>query len=383
MSLIIAEVESTITKLRSDGATGLIIETMGITILYTPGPVLEQDGSNGQRQKSIRSPSQRLTVTDVLMDVALPGIDYSGLAPGQIRGFTGGTVIAEGFYNTNDDGTGTPRNVFLANHLELDPAENVLIGAITSVVGGVIRINNIVVSPLVGELVSSNPGEMMPRYLNQFYFPIDPASITVTPMAANPAPPATPPAESAAEGYFAGGKFYAHLFNFGDSGRMLPQTAPVKPLDYPRISIERADVRVGADEDGITPATFEIDVRGFATKPLRSGVDHQIELFALQMKAGTLGTNDSDWEYVGGSATTAKLPPADDIDIAPVFDGVPGDAGKPPVQRWRYRAEVPISGALLLPPERIRVRNVTAEDALNGAGGTNEVRAEEDTSIRE
>lgn len=365
MALVEASIEGPIDSVASDGAGGAIIVAMGVKVLYAPGPVVVVSPDTTVppapvRQKSLRSPSQRLTVADLLSTVPLPG---RGMTPG----FVGGTVIAEGFYSTD---TASGANVFLANHITVDPAETVLIGAVTRNNGTAIQVNTVDIKPLTDPRISTNPAAPgTPVYLNAFGFEIQLASIATTPTTPNPPPPVAPPPPTSVEGYFAGETFHAFQIEYGEAGQLAPLADPMKPLDYPRISIERAQVR----DRG---TSFEIEVRGHisAPPPLPQG-DHTLEFRVRDMKAGTLGVSDADWEY-RASETAAQIFGNVRVDLR-TTGGTPVQL-VPPVQRFRFRADLNKSGVHLLAPERIEVRNITAEAAVHS-----EVRAELDTDVRE
>lgn len=384
MALVEAKIEGPIDDIVSDGAGGATITALGVgattrvTIRYSPGPVLVVPPDTGVppapvRQKSIRSPSQRLTVAELISPTSLPGRS-------PLEGFKGGTIIAEGFYSTD---TQNGVNVFLANHIFVEPAETVLIGAVTGNNGTTIQVNTVDVVPLTDARISTNPANRLgPIYLNDSGFEITLASITPTPTTPNLPAPATPPAPTAVEGYYAGGHMFAHVIEFGGPGLLAPPANPALPVNIPRISIERAQVRdLGT--------SFEIEVRGHVTVPPPLPlIDHDIRILVRDMKAGTFGTQDTDWEYRGGSDAAADITGADtngiDVDLRST-GGVPITL-VPPIQRWRFRGNLPKTGVHLLPPERIEARNATAEGLIAGnfpAPANTHVRAEADTDVRD
>ncbi len=382
MALVEAKVEGPIDDIVSDGAGGAIITALGagaatrVTIQYSPGPVFVVPPAVPPapvRQKSIRSPSQRLTVAELISLTPLPGRS-------PLEGFKGGTIIAEGFYSTD---TLNGVNVFLANHIFVEPAETVLIGAVTGNNGTTIQVNTVDVVPLTDARISTNPTTpLVPTYLNDSGFEITLASITVTPTTPNLPAPATPPAPTAVEGYFAGGKMHAHLIEFGGPGLLAPLADSALPIDFPRISIERAQVRdLGT--------SFEIEVRGHITVPPPLPlIDHVIEIRVRDMKIGTFGTLSTDWEYRGGSETAADITGADinGIDVDLRSTGGVQIQLDPPIQRWRFRGDLPKTGVHLLPPERFEARNATAEQLLPGnfpVPANTPVRAELDTDVRD
>lgn len=355
MSLVEASIEGPIQSVASDGAGGAVIVSMGVNIRYTPGDELIDPPDTSVppapvRKKSIRTPTQRLSVDQLISKAAFPGRN-------NLEGFVGGTIIAEGFYST-DNVNGV--NVFIANHITVEPAETVLIGAVTANDGSNISLNTTKIVPLTDSRLSTNPDDpSSPLYLNDSGFPITLASIAVAPSTPNPPPPATPPAPSSAEGYFAEGEFHAFRIEYGSPGLLAPNTPPGTPPGFPRVSIERANV----GNDG---TSFDIEVRGFisAPPPLPT-TNHVLEFRVLDMKSGTLGLKPTDWEYRGGSEAAANITAIGTLRVDLRTTGGNPIAQVPPVQRWRFRGVLPKTGVHLLPPERIEVRNVTAETALH------------------
>ncbi|MCY2977109.1 MAG: hypothetical protein NTU79_00355 [Planctomycetota bacterium] len=330
------------------------------------------------RQCSFRSPSQRLTVAELILTDSLPG-------RGATTGFFGGTVIAEGFYSTDAE---LGVNVFLANHIQVDPGEMVLIGAVTGNNGTTVQVNTVDVVPLTDPRFSTNPISIdlnpipptvlpplrTPLYKNASGFPVTLESITPDPTTPQPAGASALPS-TAVQGYFADGKMHASSIAFGGAGLLAALADPMLPIDHPRISIERADVRdLGT--------TFDIEVRGFITAPPPfSQVEHILEFRVRDMKTGTFGTLLSDWKYrVSEAASEITGLGTVRVDLrtpgATLPNGTP-NSQIPPVQRWRFRGSIPKAGYHLLPPERIEVRNFTAEFAVHLP-----VRAELDTDVR-
>lgn len=359
MALVEASIEGAIEKIEPLGANGVQITSLGVKITFVPGPVrLDPPAAAGVavRQKSIRSPSQRLTPADLLNTDVLPGRSY-GADP--IKGFTGGTVIANGLYDTD----ATP-GVLEANHLSVEPAENVLIGALTgntiapASMAGTVRVNGTECVILTDARLSSNPiSRTTPVYLNEFGLKILPHNLSIVPFPPGP----DVPAATAVEGYFGNdGKFYAYQFEYGGPGLILDPTKP-------QISIERAQVR----DEG---TQFDIEVRGHVSTPHQptGGPRQTIELYILDMLPGTFGTAEADWVRRSGTPLLGTLR----LDFRS-----PGESPfthVPPIQRWRFRASLPKSGANLLPPERIEARNLTAERAVHI-----DVMEVHDTDVRE
>ncbi len=376
MALVEASVEGTIDSIDTDNNGGAIMTTMTagakrVTILYSPGNVItvpQVATGTKVRQKSIRTPSQRLSVSQLISKVPLPG-------RGAIEGFEGGTIIADGYYDTQ-----AGRNVLLANHLAVEPGETVLIGAVTGNDGTKVSINTVDIAPLTDSRLSTNPAAPgTPVFLNDSGFEITLASILPDPTTAQ-VPGAAPLPATAAEGYFANGQFHAFLIEYGQPGLLASLPDAALPIDYPRISIERAQVRVEANG-------FEIEIRGSlsAPPPLSAG-NHVLEFRVRDMKVGTFGTLDSNWEYRQSedASNITNMVDEGEIRVDQVSAGGAPITLIPPTQRWRFRGILPKSGLHSLPPERFEVRNVTAELFFDNAGLPNRtVRAEADTDVRD
>lgn len=228
---------------------------MGVTIRFLPGVT-----ATG-RDRAIKTPTQLLTPADFLSSVPFPGRAESG--------FIGGTVIAEGTFDTDS-------NVLLADFIEVEPAESVLLGALTENAAGTprkLRINGVPVVMLTDPRMPANPDNpAVPIYQNQYGFPMKIETATLSPTGPTPTPP---PAPSSAEGYFAGGTFHAFLFEYGGTGSLLQD-----PIATPQIVMERASYR----DEG---TRIRFDARGFVTDSHAGGAPQNVELFRVDINPAT------------------------------------------------------------------------------------------------
>jgi len=302
MANIEASIEGPVESVTANGP-GVVIRTMDVAVHFTPGQT-----ATGL-PKTIESPATELTVAQLLDPTSFPGRPESG--------FEGGTIIAEGSFDTDS-------NVFHADAIAIEPAESVLLGAVTENSAGpprVLRINGTEVEMLTDPRMPANPDNpAQPIYFNEFGFQIKVESIQESPTGPTPDPP---PAPSAAEGYFADGKFYAFLFEYGGPGELV-----VDPTTTPQVSMERASYRDRGTQ-------FEVEARGFATSShAPAGTLQNIEVFRVDVDPAT------------GDEVETPLDQADVEDVAPGF------------QRWRARIRENKGGGLLAGvPELIRVKN--------------------------
>ena len=210
---VITGIEGKITApIVSNGAGGATITIMGnVQVNVPPGT-------------PISSPSRtNLTVADLLNQAVFPGRT--------LPGFQGGTAIVDGL-------TSDVSGVVLATNVFVEPAENVLIGAVTGfTTEGNILINNL---PCVAGTDSRIPASP-PTNDSGFVIPVTAASIPVG-------------TEVNVEGYFGDdGLFYYHLLSAVGVG------APTQTLG---VAISQATGRL---------AKFEIDVRGGYNGALPTG----------------------------------------------------------------------------------------------------------------
>ncbi len=266
--ILIAQVEAsyegTISKIELD-TSGTAVDVKAdngltdFTIRFTPGMTQPAAGKTARR-KTIHSPTVELSPQQLSQTSPLPGRSQDG--------FVGGTIIVEGEYDV-------AHKILFADFMKVEPAENVILGALTRNDPGTppkLAINGIPVVMLTDDRMAANSKDPAnPIYRNQYGFPMKIESAVVSPSGPTP----TPPPPSSAEGYLAGGQFYAFLFEYGDTGELL-----VDPAVTPQISIERASYR----DDG---TEIRVDARGFVTTA-HSGVnDPDVELFRVDLDPAT------------------------------------------------------------------------------------------------
>ncbi len=286
-----AEIEGAINSvtLQEDGS--VVMQVMNITVNVPPGT-------------PIATPSASLTAAQLSDPTPLPGRTQEG--------FVGGTAIVIG--TTDITGVITAADVFV------EPAENVVLGIVTSNQPGLIQLNNVPVSFLTDPRMPAEPLK------NAFGFEIDINSVT----------PGTP---ASVEGYFASGTFHAFLMEVDGPAAL---TNP-----NPQISVLRAQTRERTPNN---QRGDEVDVRGgITTAHVAPGVTTQtIQVFRVDNGLmRSIGT------------TTATLDPA-----------TPGFA------EWRFRVDTPPSTSPVLgtAPRLLRVRNIS-EGANNAtADAVAEVR---------
>lgn len=306
MARIEASIEGPIQFLGPDPTgTGVRLLAMGVTVEFVPGTL------PSGRVKAIRTPAKTITPAELLSTAPFPGRTEAG--------FVSGTIIAEGEFETDPE-AGTGLNILHANFIDVEPAESVLLGALTQNTTGnppTLRINGSPVVMLTDPRMPANSDDPAnPLYHNQYGFPMDISSAVVSPNGPTPIPP---PAPTSAEGYFASGTFHAFLFEYGGTGTLLQDPAVI-----PQISMERAAYR----DRG---AQFEIEARGFATAS-HGAPNEDIELFRIDLDAA-------------GNPVERSVSPAD-IDVV-----------EPGFVRWRVRERTNKPAGLNNHPILIRVKN--------------------------
>jgi hypothetical protein len=256
MATVEASIEGPIQSVAADPTgVGADIVAMGVTIRFIPGTT-----ASG-RTRTIKTPTKTLTPAEFRSSVSFPGRAESG--------FVGGTVIAEGEYDTD-------ANLMLADFLQVEPAETVLLGALTQNTAGTprqIRINGVPIAMLTDVRMPANPDDpATPIFMNQYGFPFRIETAVLTPTGPTPNPPTAP---SSVEGYFAGNVFHAFLFEYGGTGTLVRD-----PVTTPQISMERAAYR-----DEGTRVRFE--ARGFVTSAHAGGAIQNVELFRVDLDPAT------------------------------------------------------------------------------------------------
>ena len=318
MALIEASIEGPIQSVTSDAGAGVVVQAMAITVHFAPGTT-----SSG-RTKTIKTPVTTLTPAQFIDGKKFPGRAENG--------FVGGTIIAEGAFDTDT-------NTLEADFITVEPAETVILGALTANQPGpprVLKINGCPIEMLTDDRMPSNPADPAnPVFMNQYGFPMNINSATVSPNGPTPTPP---PAPSSAEGYFANGVFHAFLFEYGGTGQL-----SVDPAVTPQVSLERASYRDRGNE-------FEVEARGFVTTshvPAGSA-EQSIRLFRVDRNPTT------------GLLVENQIPASNsnDLDI---------DRIEPGFERWRFRTRrTKPSGFLSGVPLLIRVKNLSGIDPATG-----------------
>lgn len=298
MALIEASIEGRIepNSVKAFGA-GVELKALGVTIRFSPGNTMDPypdpppAPAKVARKKTIRTPQGELTPAQFLDATPLPGRTA--------KGFEGGTVIAEGYFEV---GPNQP-NIFLAEFLEVEPAETVLLGALTKndppAAGGqrVLHVNGVLIEMLTDARLASNPAApAQPVYFNQFGFPMKVETATLSPSGPNPL---TAPAPSSVEGYYSEkneAKFYAFLFESGDTGVLATD-----PVTTPQIVIERFQYR----DRG---AQVEYEARGAVTTSHQnppSPFGQTVELFRVDFNPATMSEEE---ESIGRATIDVREP---------------------------------------------------------------------------
>lgn len=303
MARVESSIEGPILSVAADpSGVGVDVVAMGVTIRFLPGTT----ASN--RTRTIKTPTKTLSISEFRSTTPFPGRTEDG--------FIGGTVIAEGAFDTDT-------NVLLADFMTVEPAESVLLGALTQNSAGTprqLRINGVPIVMLTDSRMPANPDDSAnPIYMNQYGFPFKIETALLSPTGPTPVPP---PAPTSAEGYFANNVFHAFLFEYGGTGTLLND-----PVAVPQISMERASYR-----DEVTRVRFE--ARGFVTSAHDGDAIQDVELFRVDLNPATGSMQETP------------------IDSASVERVEPG------VQRWRveFRGNKP-GGFLSGVPLKVLVKN--------------------------
>jgi len=306
MAKIESSLEGTIESIAADAAgSGVVVTAMNVSIHFTTGTTASR------RTKSIKTPVKTLTPAQLMNTKKFPGRNDVG--------FVGGTIIADGNFDT-------ATNTLEADFIKVEPAETVLLGALTANSPGNLRINGCLIEMLTDDRMPANPIDPAnPIFMNQFGFPMKIASAAVSPTGPTPNPP---PAPSSVEGYFMGDRFYAYLFEYGGTGQLL-----IDPAVVPQISLGRASYRDRGNN-------FEVQARGFVTTshvPAGSPLQ-DVRVFRVDRNPTT------------GQLVETEIPP-DKLEIDRVEAGF---------ERWRFQTRQPKQNGLLSGvPELIRVKNLS------------------------
>lgn len=200
----------------------------------------------------IHTPSRRIT----LVELAGPGV-IDGRTP--LTGFAGATAIVAGDYDTST-------KVLTAASVEIEPAENLLAGAVTSV--SPLAINDVLVTPIVDTRMAFS------GFTNEFGFQVTPV-------------PALLGTAATAEGYFLGGLFLAHSIELDASAPMVPNQPPVS---ITRTRTRRRpggpatlDIRGGADFNAVPGLNiFQVAIRRVDKDPINLGTVLSSNLIGIE-----------------------------------------------------------------------------------------------------
>ncbi len=264
MAVIDAEIEGRITDADPAGA-GAMLTVVGVSVLVPDGT-------------EIRTPTKLLTVAELLDPTPFPGRAEDG--------FIGGTAIVEGTFDT---ATG----LLTATSVEVEPAENLLLGALTAFAPATINLVPVVLLPEDEPRLPADP------LVNEFGFPV----VMNDKVLDQPA---------AADGYYDGAIFRAYHME-------VAATADLVSND-PQIVITRAQFqeRDPADERGDS-----FDIRGAVTMMhAPPGVTLQlIEVFRLDGGVATsLGQTEAERDPEFPRFARWRM----DGQTAPTFDPVLG-----------------------------------------------------------
>ncbi len=221
-----AALEGTITTVSAvDAAGNVVLTVMGVRVLVAPGV-------------PVTTPSATLTLAQLTSTATLPGRTQPG--------FVGGTAIVTGDWDTVNAR-------IVATDVFVEPSENVLIGVVTANDATGIKVNGVAVSPLPATEARM---PSLPTTTDEG-IEIFATSIPVGTAAA-------------AEGYFAGDKFYSFLI----------QAAAGTPVSQvPQVTITRAQVRERTPNN---QRGDEVEVRGAVTTTHTAGnVNQTVRVFRV------------------------------------------------------------------------------------------------------
>jgi hypothetical protein len=330
MARIESSVEGTIQSVEADASgAGVIIQAIGVTIRFLPG------STSSGRTKTIKTPTNTLTPAQLR--------DKTKFRGRVEEGFVGGTVIAEGFYDTD-------LGLLDADFLQVEPGETVLLGALTENLPGPprsLKINKAPVVMLNDPRLSSNPeNPAVPVFLNQYALPMKIDSAAIVTPTPDPNPTLVP---TSAEGYFAGGVFHAFLFEYGGTGILAAD-----PRTTPQISMIRAQYR----DRG---AQFEVDARGFLTTAHAppGSPPQSVEVYRVDI-----------------DPTTGKR-------VETPLDRATIDAREPGFERWRLVVRRNKSGPFQGIPTAIVVKNHSGIVPASGTQPAHPATAELEPDVRE
>jgi hypothetical protein len=287
------EVEGSIQSLDADG-DGVKMKVNGV-VVSIPGGVINGNGGNG-----VRSPTTKLTKANILNSASFPGrSDHPG--------FLGGMAIVIG---TSSQGGVTASDVFM------QPAENVILGAVTANEPGKFEVEGVPVVLLAPVGGTSYPAGLVPDdrlpglpMKNNLGLTIKPESVPVY-------------AEAVLEGYLGkdpAGKDTFYAFSIGSVSNAAEPS--------PKVSITRAQCRVRSASE------VEWDVRG-GISPWTQGA--------------AVSVHPPSDQFNGGKPYATNVP-------------VEQDTSDPKTGAFRYSAKSNVAGGC---PSSVIVKFGNAPDAV-------------------
>jgi hypothetical protein len=191
MAVVPAEIEGMVTVKPVLNGNTATMTVMGVAVVV-PRQTQDPDLPTGQLMPTpIKTPTKTITLEELVGNAK-----FNGRAE---EGFDKATAIVEGDYDT-------ATKVLTATGVEIEPAENLLLGALTSI--NPLTINDVPVLPITDARMKFE------GFTNEFGF-----QVTLNQSLVGTA--------ATAEGYFVGGTFYAHLIEVDASAPMVPGQKPV------------------------------------------------------------------------------------------------------------------------------------------------------------
>ncbi len=296
MAVIDSEIEGPVSGVPVLNAAGDVVTmTVNGVPVRVPATVLDPD-TGLPVPMPIHTPTGRISLAQLANATPFPGRKRrtpTG-ALEDIPGFDAATAIVEGGFEI--DPMQPFPNILVATTMEIEPAENLLLGAVTSIAP--LRINGVEVREIVDPVGRMAFG----GYKNEFGF-----KVTLIPQLVGTA--------AAAEGYFAGNFFFAHTV---EVDALAPLVAGQPPVSITRARTRR---RPGG------PAT--VDIRGGVNFAAIPGIS-----------TFTVGINRFDRDLV-------PVPPVDSNDILIGIVRATRDGAFPNFGLWR------LSGPLSQPSEGV------------------------------
>lgn len=243
MPVVDAELEGPVDEPpKLENADAVTLKVMGVSV-RVPRLTRDPDVTNGRMLTPIHTPARRIKLAELA--------DVTKLDGRSDPGFSKATIIVTGSYDTDVD----PREL-LAASVEIEPAENLLAGAVTAV--NPLAINGVTVTPIADTRMKFK------GYTNEFGF-----QVAATPALGTAA---------VAEGYYIGPRFYAHTVELDAGTPMLPNQPPVSLTRVRTRSRPggpaTVDIRGGVDFNalpGVNLNQFQVAIRRMIVDPLDPG----------------------------------------------------------------------------------------------------------------